>query len=260
MYQVKTGEMEMVLKKIKDFYLSALVKEDNLEKRLENVVSGMINMLGDANFNYPIDRMVKLQGNKEHSPVWVYQYNYKHNHSLANFDPVTPGQVFYQHHCLNNFHSFFIFQVRKVTLKQLEKATHAHELSMLFPAFEDVMGPLSEEETKNSRKFVKFIVEFMKRGHPKQDGKYEFKEWEPVANGQLSYFTMGKYSATQKGLPHQHRMKWWNELPVYWRKNPEDVTEDEKYTVGEVEELTKEELEELEANLVLEQMKIKEEL
>merc|ERR1712242_236988 len=54
-------------------------------------VSGMVNMMGDAMFNYPIDRMVKLQGNKEHSPVWVYQYNYKHNHSLAFFDPARPG-------------------------------------------------------------------------------------------------------------------------------------------------------------------------
>jgi len=239
--QVKTGEMSLVLRKIKDFYLKSLVNEKDMEKRLESVVSGMINMLGDANFNYPIDRMVKMQGNKEHSPVWVYQYNYRHNHSLAYFEPNTPGKA------------------SKPELKALERATHGHELSMLFPAFEKEMGPLSEEEAKYSQKFVKFMVEFMVRGHPKQDGKREFKEWEPVANGQLTYFVHGKYSGNQKGLPHQHRMKWWNELPVYWKKSPEESKTDD-YHEGEVEELTEEEIEELKARLVMQEMKLKDEL
>merc|ERR1719367_1091848 len=233
--------MQTVVRKIKDFYLGALTKEEDLKKRLDSVVYGMINMMGDALFNYPIDRMVKLQGNKAHSPVWVYQYNYKHNHSLAFFDPQNPGQV------------------RRPGLKALTKATHGHEISMLFPAFEKEMGPLSEEETKYSKKFVKFLVEFMVRGHPKQDGKREYKEWEPVANGQLIYFVHGKYSGNQKGLPHQHRMKWWNELPVYWKKNPEE-SKTEDYHEGEVEELTEEEIEELKARLVMQEMKLKDEL
>merc|ERR1711971_1190766 len=193
----------------------------------------------------PIHRMVKLQGNKAHSPVWVYQYNYKHNHSLAFFDPQNPGQV------------------RRPGLKALNKATHGNEISMLFPAFEKEMGPLSEEETKHSKKFVKFVANFMVNGHPKGDGKYEYSDWEPVANGQLTYFIHGKYSASNKGLPNQHRMKWWNELPVYWKKNPEEPVKKadaDDFILGEVEELTKEELEELEAKLVLEEMKIKDEL
>jgi hypothetical protein len=44
-------------------------------------------------FNYPIDRMVKMHGNKAYSPVWMYQYNYKHNHSLAYMDVANPGEV-----------------------------------------------------------------------------------------------------------------------------------------------------------------------
>ena len=241
--QVKEGEMEGVLSKIKDFYLGALTKESDLKKRLDSVVYGMVNMLGDAMFNYPLDRTVKLHGNKEHSPVWVYQYNYKHNHSIAYFDPANPGQV------------------RRPELKPLDRATHAHELSMMAPYFEEEMGPLSKEETEQSRKFVKFLMEFMVKGNPKHDGKYEYKEWEPVADGQLSYFVVGRYSGSQKGLPHQHRMKWWNSLPVFWKKNrdePPVVSSEEILEV--VEELTKEELEELEANLVVEQMKVKEEL
>ena len=145
---------------------------------------------------------------------------------------------------------------------------------MLFPAFEDMMGALSEEETKQSRKFVKFIAEFAKQGHPKMDGKYEFSEWETIADGQLSHFVFGKYSGTQKGLPFQHRMKWWNNMPVYWKKDSADqldpiedvnVAESERYAedVEEIsedapmvaEELTSEELEELEVNKVAEQMK-----
>ena len=91
--QVNEGQMKPVLKKIRDYYLSAMTKEENLEKRLEKVVYGMNQMLGDTMFNYPIDRMVKMQGNKEYSPVWVYQYNFKHNHSLAFMDVTRPGKV-----------------------------------------------------------------------------------------------------------------------------------------------------------------------
>ena len=139
------------------------------------------------------------------------------------------------------------------------------------------MGLLSEEETKQSKKFVKFIAEFAVQGHPKHDGKYEFSDWEPVADGQLSHFVFGKYSGTQKGLPFQHRMKWWNEMPAYWKKDsatqlePIDdsddvnVEESERYAEEvdeifedapmEAEELTIEELEELEVSKVAEQMK-----
>ena len=33
---------------------------------------------------------------------------------------------------------------------------------------------------KASRKYIKFLFEFAVRGHPKQDGKYEFQDWHPV--------------------------------------------------------------------------------
>ena len=32
------------------------------QARLVKVVNGLVNMLGDSMFNYPIDRMVKMQG------------------------------------------------------------------------------------------------------------------------------------------------------------------------------------------------------
>ena len=72
-----------------------------------------------------------------------------------------------------------------------------------------------------SRKYIKFLFEFAVRGHPKQDGKYEFQDWLPVRNsvgsfkqfinnmnyqvmnGQLSHFFFGKYAGSQKGLPFQ---------------------------------------------------------
>merc|ERR1711936_1208625 len=100
--------MQDVLRQIKEFYLGALTKEQDMKK---------------------------LQGNKDHSPVWVYQYNYKHNHSLAYFDPVNPGQV------------------RRPELKSLDRATHAHEVSMMAPMFEKEMGPLSTQEVEQSKKF-----------------------------------------------------------------------------------------------------------
>ena len=54
-------------------------------------------------------------------------------------------------------------------------------------------------------------------------------------------------------------MKWWNELPVYWKKSPEESKTDD-YHEGEVEELTEEEIEELKARLVMQEMKLKDEL
>jgi len=238
--QVNEGQMKPVLKKIRDYYLSAMTKEENLEKRLEKVVYGMNQMLGDTMFNYPIDRMVKMQGNKEYSPVWVYQYNFKHNHSLAFMDVTRPGKVF------------------KPELVGFDRATHGHEASMLFPAFEDMMGPLSAEETKQSKKFVKFIAEFARQGHPKMDGKHQYKDWEPVADGQLTHFVFGKYSGTQKGLPFQHRMKWWNNMPVYWKKDsapPLDPIEESNVDKN-VEEVAEELIrEDLDVSKVAEQIK-----
>ena len=126
--QVNEADSKDVLAKIRDFYLGALTTEKDLEKRLDKVVSGMVNMLGDSMFNYPIDRMIKMQGNKEYTPTWVYVYNYKHEHSLTflgvNGEKKTPE------------------------LDLLKRATHANELSMMFPLLEHLLGPLSEEEVR----------------------------------------------------------------------------------------------------------------
>jgi len=255
--QVREDEMEEMLSKIKRYYLSALVNEEDLEKRLRKTVSGLIFMLGDTMFNFPIDRMVKLHGNKEYAPVWLYQFNYKHNHSLAAFDLNNPGKA-------------LKFEEQ---LEQLRRPTHAHELSMLFPMFEDVMGPLSTEETKMSKKFVKLVVDFAIQGKPTQDGRYEMRDWKNVADGQLSYFVFGRYSASNMGMPFQQRMKWWSQQPVYWNKSAkkkeeekgcdesEDgtcpgVTADDGSRYAEnVEELSEEEMEEMDVEKIVKDLK-----
>ena len=215
--QVKSEDMGMIMGRIKDFYLSDLVTmETHPGKRLESVASGMVDMMGDAMFNYPIDRMVRLLGSKENSPVWMYQYNYKHNFSLAFFDPANPGQV------------------RRPSHETLHGATHGHDTFMLFPFGSGVM---TEEETKHSRNFVKFVVDFMVNGHPKSGGTNDYNGWEPVTDGQLTYYVHDKHSGPQQGLPHQNRMQWWSELPVFWNKNPEDLGRDDdsaRYYFGEI--------------------------
>jgi len=257
--QVNEGQMKPVLAKIRDYYMGALTSETDLKVRLERTVIGMVNMFGDSMFNYPIDRMVKMQANKAHSPVWMYEYNYKHDHSLVLLEAALNGKKIEE------------------PLKNLKRSTHGGEISMMFPAFEHILGPLSEDEAKQSSKFVKFIFEFAVRGHPKQDSKYEFKEWKEVKDGQITHFVFGKYSGSQIGLPFQHRMKWWNALPVYWKKNtaPPLEVEDPGKVPDEVdgsryaenveeisdteeiiaEELTKEELEELQVVRVIDQLK-----
>jgi len=253
--QVNEGQMKPVLAKIRDYYLGALTTETDLKVRLERMVIGMVNMLGDSMFNYPIDRMVKLQANKPHSPVWMYEYNFKHEHSLVYLGEAKQKVKFDKE------------------LDNLRRSTHGQEMSMMFPIFLDPLGPLSEQEVKQSIKFVKFLYEFAVRGHPKQDGKYEFKDWKEIMDGQLTYFVFGKYSGSQNGLPFQHRMKWWNSLPVYWKKdsapalpiedledlgsryaeNVEEISEESERLFAE--ELTSEELEELEVVKVIDQMK-----
>ncbi len=53
----------------------------------------MVDMFGDTMFTYPVDRMVKMHGNKDHCPVWLMTFSYPHNHSLAYFDPANHGEV-----------------------------------------------------------------------------------------------------------------------------------------------------------------------
>ena len=196
---VKSEDMAFVLKKIKEFYLGTLYKETDFQRMLDSFVSGMIDMYGDAAFNYPIDNMVKLQSGQQHSPVWVYQYRYKHNHSLALLDPNNPGKL------------------RKQHFKQLEAPTHGHDCSMLFPLYEAELGPLSEEETEQSRQFIQFIARFMVTGDPRPEAA---AGWSSVSDEQeLSYYAHDVRSSVQKGLPHQKRMKFWNNLPIIWRKN-----------------------------------------
>lgn len=243
--QVREDQMGDMMNKIKRYYLSALTTEEDLEKRLRKTVSGLIFMFGDTMFNYPIDRMVKLHGNKEHSPVWMYEFNYKHNHSLAFFDLKNPGKVLKP----------------EEQLEQLRRPTHAHELSMLFPMFEEDMGPLSDEETRMSKKFVHLVADFAVKGVPTQDSKYEMKEWKNVADGQLTHFIFGKYSASNMGLPFQQRMKWWSQQPVYWNKMAKEPVEAPGTAGGTaryaeaVEELTEEEIENMDIEKIVQDLK-----
>jgi len=220
--QIREDEMVHMLHKIKHFYLNALVDEEDLDKRQHKTIGGLIHMLGDTMFNYPIDQMVKLHGNKEHSPVWMYEFNYKHNHSIASFDS-------------ND-------KVRPIETQQdqLRKPTHAHEVSMLFPQFEEDMGPLSADETKMSKKFVKFVYDFAVHGNPNQDNSYEMRDWKNIEDGHLSYHVFGK-SVTHMGLPFQQRMEWWSHQPVWWNKSKPDG---EEHYEAEVDELTDQELKE----------------
>lgn len=79
------------------------------------------------------------------------------------------------------------------------------------------------------------------------------------------------------GLPFQQRMKWWNQLPVYWKKEKEDKKQDggddefggnsaeenggnsneenAATNTEEAEELTDAEVEDLEVNRILTEIK-----
>merc|ERR1712019_251995 len=44
------------------------------------------------------------------------------------------------------------------------------------------------------------------------------------------------YSATQQGLPNQHRMKWWNEMPAFWKRDTAKPLVDESKVEGKESE------------------------
>ena len=68
------------------------------------------------------------------------------------------------------------------------------------------------------------------------------------------------------GLPFQHRMKWWNALPVYWKKSlasgkAKSVSGNEELDAEEVgryaenaEELSPEELEEMDVRNIVDEL------
>lgn len=68
------------------------------------------------------------------------------------------------------------------------------------------------------------------------------------------------------GLPFQHRMKWWNALPVYWKKsvtsgkaksvsgNEESDAEEVRRYAEVAEELSPEEIEEMNVIKIVEEL------
>lgn len=94
------------------------------------VVRGLIDALGDTMFNYPVDEMVKLHLDENDSPLWVFTISYQHTHSLAAVIGHDIGYTFDE------------------LRPELKEATHGAELSLMFPHFVDMLGPLSKKEIK----------------------------------------------------------------------------------------------------------------
>jgi len=229
--EVPEGKMDEIVMKIKQKYVDA-TKLTDPEAKFKKIVTGMIAMFGDAMFNYPVDRMVKMHGNKDYAPVWMMTFSFAHNHSLAYFDPANPGEVMFP------------------AIKELHEASHGAHLGMMFPAFVKEFGQLNEIETKVSRKFIDLLVSFADKGVPNEfsaAGK-RFKTWKPLKNGKLNHLDTGKYFGVEKGLPFQERMKFWNELPVFWKKNQPEMTKTKKKVeqkVDLVEDFKEEDVEEI---------------
>lgn len=159
-------------------------------------IKGLIDVLGDSMFNHPVLEMVQQHVQSSHSPLWVFLVSYQHSHSLA---ALVAKQM-----NLGTFHQL---------IPELKLATHAAELSLMFPHFVHILGPLTEEETQISKNFIRVLMEFVVHGVPSN------KEWKDVTKGGYNFINIGKYNQVQQGLPFQDRMQFWNDLPVYWKKN-----------------------------------------
>ena len=204
--QVAEDKMLEVINTLKHLYFGSGPLSDQEQDRL---FPGLVNMLGDSLYTFPVNTMVKLKA--RHTPVWVYQYNFTHNHSVAYLDPVSPNMTI------------------------LHRASHSHEMPMLFPTLIRELGPLSAEETEQSRKLISLIMNFMVEGTPKREADPQQKDWLAISEGRESYFVIGSQSVSVRGrgLPHQERIDWWDNLPVYWNSNNNEPTTTTTTTQGQ---------------------------
>ena len=191
--QVREGQLEEVIKTLEHLYFTSGSGDEE-----DRLVEGLVNMFGDSLYGFPINTMLRLHARHSQSassPVWVYQYNFTHNHSVAFLDPISPQMTV------------------------LHRASHSHEMPMLFPILLRELGPLSDVETEQSRKLIGLIMNFMLEGTPKREADPEQKDWLPLSEeGRESYFVIGQQSGSRAGggLPHQERIERWDNLPVYW--------------------------------------------
>jgi len=192
---VAEGKMDEVMTAIKTKYI--VTDTENYEEA--KVVRGLIDALGDTMFNYPVDEMVKLHLDQNHSPLWMFTISYQHSHSLATLMGKEMG-----------YSSFDDLR------PELREATHGAEMSLMFPRCVHKLGPLSEEETQASREIISLLVEFSENGAPGKTGVLE--DWKPVTHQHKNHLDIGTKYQLKNGLPFQEQLKFWNDLPIYWKK------------------------------------------
>ena len=124
----------------------------------------------------------------------MYLYNVTHQHSLPYLDVVNVGTK------------------KTPDLEVLRRPTHAQEVTMIFPVLSPVLGPLSEEEVVQSRRFITFLYDFMAHGKPSPGP--ELQDWRPVTEERVTHLVFENDGfRTEEGLPFETRLDLWRTLP-----------------------------------------------
>jgi carboxylesterase type B len=182
--------------RVRDYYWGEVIEKDNVGK--------LVNAISDSSYSHPIDTASKIHAMKSNAPVYVYHFGYHGQHSLTQLD-------------VNNYPP-------KIVPKDVQFGVgNGDDLIYLFPILSGIFRPLPKEDLVFSQRFVQLLTSFVRTGTPSIDmgeGVDSFV-WNRVSVTNATHLDIGNEMKMDAGLPNHERMKFWQQMPVYWNANRE---------------------------------------
>ncbi len=180
---------EEMVKKIQAFYgLQNLNQDDPVT---EDLAHKIIDVLSDSMFSYAIDETVRLTAKKKKN-IYYHYYTFSGAHSLANL-------------ALDD-------SIRRPPIKALRRASHGSDMLHLLKLVD--FEPMSRQDLEFSRKLVKFVIDWGKKGTPPE----YVSDWTAFNSDTPSYLIIDQEFQVTNGYPDEERLKFWrhNLDSVYW--------------------------------------------
>ena len=201
MFGLHDGQSEapkVMAQKVKEFYWGA--KELEREE-----ASSLVDAITDSGFSHPIDTSVKIHFLKSSSPVFVYPFGYRGQHSLTHLK-------------LDSFPP----QIEKTDMHY--GVANGDDLMYLFPVLQGLFRPLEAEDLKFSHRMIELLTTFAREGKPKITMGREIPpfEWKSVDPQNISHLNLGNQMDMEVGLPNHRRVSFWQTMPVYWNSDREN--------------------------------------
>lgn len=191
-YTVKEADKPLVAKRIKEFYF-----KNNLDS--PELVQYFVKAIGDRNFEYNREKVIRMLWQVNKSPIYNYVYGYVGEHE------------FYSLYGIDSEHG----------------VGHGEDIALMF--FVTIMGiTLREEHLTESDEYIKDIlidnmISFAKTGKPQKEGI----KWEPCTPGEEMGFLYikNKNNVSMVYKKHLSEVEFLESLPF----NDDTYTYDEKF-------------------------------